>query len=100
MARQPLGGLGRLIFRVFMIIHFTHNTLGRTPLDEWSARRRDPLPDKTQYSQETEIHALGGIRTHNPSKQAAVDPLHRPRGHWDRQGIVYFTDYLIIWLTV
>jgi hypothetical protein len=38
-----------------------HTTLGRTPLDEGPARRRDPLPDNTQHSQETDIHALGGI---------------------------------------
>jgi hypothetical protein len=34
MARQPLGGLGRLIFRGFTITLFGHTTLGRTPLDE------------------------------------------------------------------
>jgi len=33
-------------------------TVGRTPLDEWSARRR---PDNTQHSQQTNIHAPGGI---------------------------------------
>jgi hypothetical protein len=43
-----------------------------------------PLPDNTQHSQETDIHALVGIRTHNPSKRAAADPRLRPRGHWDR----------------
>jgi hypothetical protein len=31
-----------------------------------------PLPDNTQYSQETDIHAAGGIRTHNLSRQAAT----------------------------
>jgi hypothetical protein len=41
MARQPLGGLGRLSFRGFTITLFRHTTLGRTPLDEGSARRRD-----------------------------------------------------------
>jgi len=30
------------------------------------------------------IHALGGIRTRNPSKRAARDPRLRPRVHWDR----------------
>ena len=33
MARQPLGGLGRLIFRGFTIT-LRHTTLGRAPLDE------------------------------------------------------------------
>jgi hypothetical protein len=41
MARQPLGGLDRLIFRGFMITHFRHTTLGRIPLDEGPSRRRD-----------------------------------------------------------
>ena len=30
------------------------------------------------------IHAHGGIRTRNPSKQLAADPRLRPFGHWDR----------------
>jgi hypothetical protein len=33
-APQPLGGLGRLIYRGFTITHFRHTTVGRTPLDE------------------------------------------------------------------
>jgi hypothetical protein len=41
MARQPLGGLGRLIFFGFTITLFRHTTVGRTPLDEGPARRRD-----------------------------------------------------------
>jgi hypothetical protein len=32
----------------------------------------------------TNIHAPGGIRTHNPSKRTAADPRLRHRGHWDR----------------
>jgi hypothetical protein len=59
-------------------------TVGRTPLDEWSARRRDLYLTNTQYSQQTNIHAPGGIRTRNPSKRAAADPRFRPLGHWDR----------------
>jgi len=59
-----------------------HTTVGRTPLDEWSARRRD-LYLTTQYSQETEIHAPCGIWTHNQSKRAAADSRFRPRGDWD-----------------
>ena len=43
-----------------------------------------PLPDNTQHSQQTNIHALGVIRTHNLSRRAAVDLRLRPRGHWDR----------------
>jgi hypothetical protein len=32
-------------------------TVGRTPLDEWSARHRDLYLDNTQHSQQTNIHA-------------------------------------------
>jgi hypothetical protein len=46
-------------------ITLRHTTLGRTPLDEWSARRRH-LYLTTHNSQETDIHALGEIRTRNP----------------------------------
>jgi len=35
--------------------------------------------DNTKHPQETDIYALGGIRTYNPSKRAAADPSLRPR---------------------
>jgi hypothetical protein len=60
----------------------THTTVSRTPLDEGSSRRRDLYV--TTHSQETNIHAPGRIRTHDPSKRSATDPHFRPRGHWDR----------------
>jgi len=60
-----------------------HITVGRTPVDEWSARRR-PLPDNTQHSQQTNIHAPAEIRTHNLSRRAAADLRLRRRGHWNR----------------
>ena len=43
-----------------------------------------PLPDNTQHSQQTNIHDLGGIQTHDLSRRAAADLRLRPRGHWDR----------------
>jgi hypothetical protein len=49
-------------------------TIGRTPLDEGSGRRRDLNLYNTHTSQETNIHAAGGTLTHNPSKRAAADP--------------------------
>jgi hypothetical protein len=36
--------------------------------------KQRPLPDNTQHLQETDFHASDGFRTHNPSKQAAIDP--------------------------
>ena len=41
-----------------------------------------PLPDNTQHSQQTNIHAPGGIRTHDRSRRAAVDLRLRPRSYW------------------
>jgi hypothetical protein len=59
-----------------------HTIVGRTPLDEGSARRRDHY--LTTHSQETNIHAAGGIRTHDPSKCSATDLSLRSRGRWYR----------------
>jgi len=57
-------------------------TVCRTSLDEWSTRRVDFFrPDNTQQSQQTNIHAPGGIRTHNLSRRAAADLHLIPRGH-------------------
>jgi hypothetical protein len=42
-----------------------------------------PLPDKTQHSQETDIHALGGIRKSNRSKRANADLRPRLRDYWE-----------------
>jgi hypothetical protein len=58
-----------------------HTTVGRTPLDEWSAHRRDLWQHTTLT---TDIHASGGISTHDLSRWAAVHPRLRPRGHWDQ----------------
>ena len=40
-----------------------------------------------QHSQQTNIHAPGGIRTHDLSRRAAADLRLRPRGYWDRQAL-------------
>jgi hypothetical protein len=42
------------------------------------------LRDKTQHSQETDIHANGGIRTRNPSKRAttAIDSYKYSDANW------------------
>ena len=43
-----------------------------------------------QHSQQTNIHAPGGIRTHNLSRRAAAELRLRPRGHWHWQGIYQY----------
>jgi len=41
--------------------------------------------NNTKHSQQTNIHASGGIRTHNLSRRAAADLRLRRSGHWDRR---------------
>jgi hypothetical protein len=76
----------RPTFGVSVIIHI--QTHGRTPLDEWSARRRYLyLHRTTQHINTSDKHTwLSGIRSRDPSNRAAaVDLRLRPRDHWDRQ---------------
>jgi hypothetical protein len=68
-----------------------HTTSDSTPLDGWSARRRD----NTQHSQQTKLQAPSEIWAHNPSKRAAADPgLDRAatgicKGDSTRRNLVY-----------
>ena len=50
---------------------------------------QSPLPGNTQQSQQTNIHAPGGIRNHNFSRRATADLRLRSRGRWDRLGRMY-----------
>jgi len=68
------------------------HTLGRTPLHEWSARRRGRYLYNTQ---QTNIHSLGGIRTRDPSNRAAADLLLRPHSHRDRLNFNYGCYYYV-----
>jgi hypothetical protein len=60
-------------------------TLTHTPQSVWLLWTSDQPDARTstwQYTTlTTDIHAPGAIRTQNPSKRAAADPLLRPRGH-------------------
>jgi len=73
----PLGGLE--------ITLTGHNTLGRTPLDGWSARRRDlNLTAHNTHKRETNIYAPCGIFI----RTLFADPRLTPRGHWDRADVL------------
>ena len=61
-------------------IPLRHTTLGRTPLDERSARRRD-LHLTTQYSPETSMPQKG-LKPRNRIQRAATDSRLRLRGLW------------------
>ena len=81
---SPLAGFSLLACEV----SWSHTT---TRHSRWDSSERmispsqRPLPDNTQHSQHTNIHAPGGIRTHNLSRRVAADLCLRPCGHWDRQ---------------
>jgi hypothetical protein len=65
-ALRPNAGQDFLVLEVSWSHTQRLTTLGRTPLDEWSARRRD-LFLTTNNSLEINIHVRGRIRTHNLS---------------------------------
>jgi len=68
--------------------HTHTHTHERTHLVGAFGRKIDPsqrpLPDITQHSQQTDIHAPGRIRIRTLSKRAATDPRLRPRGHLEQ----------------
>jgi hypothetical protein len=74
-AQWPPSGPGPPYYRGFTIT-LRHTTLDRTPLDEWSARRRD------LYLTKHNIHKRQTSMP--PAGFEPADPRLRPRGHWDR----------------
>jgi hypothetical protein len=73
----------------------THND---APQSVGLLRTSDQLVAETstwQHTQQTNVHAPGGIRTHYRSRRAAVDLRLRPRGRWDWQCSVQYTLLLL-----
>jgi hypothetical protein len=79
LALQASAGYGLLVSLGFLI---THNDAPQLVGFHWTSDQQKPLPDNTQ---QTNIHAPGGIQTHDRSRRAAVDLCLRLRGHWDRR---------------
>jgi hypothetical protein len=80
LAQQPPLGQDLLIIEDLWSCSFRHSTVGRTPLHEWSARRRGLY--LTTHNTHDRHPCPSGIRTHNISKRQAADPRLRPHGHW------------------
>ena len=70
-----------------LMITLRRTTLGTAPPEKVISLTQTSLPENTQRSEGANIHAFGGVRTHNASKREAADPSLRPRGHWHRPGI-------------
>jgi hypothetical protein len=84
-----------LPFRGFFITHI--QTHGKTPLDEWSARRRDLYLHRT--TQQTSMPRAD----FEPANQAAADLRLKPRGHWDRPNQLFGTTQFlqtILWILI
>jgi len=68
-------------------ITLRHATLGRDPLDEWTAPTQKPLLDNKQHPQESDIHVHQ--RDSNPQSQRARSRRPTPQIAWRRRS----TDY-------
>ena len=79
-AQQPNAVQGRLMLEVSQSRTINHHSRWDSSGQGISPSERH-LPNNTQDSEETDIHAPNGIRTRYPSKQAAVDPRLRPPGY-------------------
>ena len=93
-ALRPNAGHGLLILDVSS----SHSTTHHSRQDSSGlviSSSEGPLPDNTQHSQQTNIHAHGGIRTRYLSRRAAADLRLRPLDHWDRQNQVTILFYKI-----
>ena len=88
LAQQPTVGQRLLNHEVSRSHTTTHHSQYDSSGRVISPSQRS-LPDITQHSQQTEIHAPGGIRTHNLSRRSAADLRLRPRDHCDRQNALY-----------
>jgi len=86
-AHEALSGLGPPHYRDFPNTHTRHTALGRTPLEGWSARRRDLNLTRHNAHNRQNIRVPGEIRTLNTSKREAADPRLETRGHWNRLGL-------------
>ena len=79
---SPIAGFSLLVFKVSCSYtttrHIRQDSSGRVIN---SSQR--PLPDNTQHSQQTNIHASDGIGTHNLSRRVAEYLRLGPHGHWD-----------------
>ena len=77
---------GPLWVRASLLTRFLdHTTTHHRPQDSSGrviSSSQRPLRDNTQHSQQTDINAPDGIRTHNLSRRTAADLRLRTRGHW------------------
>ena len=86
---SPMKAMASSFMRCCQITHKTHHCRQDSYGRVISSSQR-PLPDNTQHSQQKNIHAPGGIRTHDLSRRAAADLRLRLRGHWGRHHYQFY----------
>ena len=72
---------------------YTHKP-GRTPLNEWSALRKDRYIHNTQQTQQTNIYSLAGIRSYDTGNQVDAHPWLRQKIYRDGRDKLYLFIYL------
>jgi hypothetical protein len=90
-ASAPLLGPG-LFFSFVIIFTQTVGLLGRV-ISPSQGRYLHTGQHKHRINAHTDIHALSGIRTHDPSFRASEDSsCLKPRGHCDRHCLIYWCE--------
>jgi hypothetical protein len=95
-------GLGTPHYRGLMIT-YRHTTVGRTPLDEWSTRRRDLyLTTHNPYKRQASMVPARFEPAIPANKRPQTHPRLRPRSNWDRhlctlQGYINWLWNVNIW---
>jgi hypothetical protein len=77
-------GPGPPHYRGFMIT-LRHTTLGRTPLDEWSAQRRDLYPTIYNTHKRQTSMPMARFEPAIPASERLQTLCLRPRGYWVRR---------------
>jgi hypothetical protein len=105
LALQPTFGPWPTCMKLSVLLQFTRSwTFGRDSLDGWSARRKASTCSQTQknaHTQTLNIHALSGIRAHDPGFRASEDSTRlRPPGYRDRLPLSHTHIYTYVYVCV
>jgi len=73
MTQRPLEGQGHLIVEVLQSYSDTPHMVGLL----WTSDR--PVTETSDITQHSKLHGPGEVRTRNPNKRVAADPLLKPR---------------------
>ena len=89
MARQPLVRLASSLLRFRDHTQDTPHSVALLWVNDRTVAETSTR--KHKQSQETDIRASGGSRTHNPSKRSTADSRFRPHGHCNHLGSIVET---------